>query len=563
MSKESPTLHRQLPSGASLENLKNQARTLHRQHAKQSPDAAARLRAFAPGWGDLTDAQIFARRLGLQQAQAALAREYGFASWTRLKLRVEPPGPPVPLWKQLRAAIDGDNVAKIRKVLAAAASTPLASAAGTSVPALLLQPLHEGEDGYFNQKHTALPYAAQGGRVRAVRYLAETYPALIDLPDHEGRTPVNTLVHTLATACEGLTPSRLEIYELLKALGSRPDLNSAAKAGDAALVSDYLRAGADPCADPGKRLGHGPALVIAADAGHAHIVRLMLEHLAARAGTAPAMNSDCPALPPSVAFNAFDRAILVNHRAVMELLAPFIAPERLSDCLCGCCEFLNLEGVQYLLARGANPNHHIRPDDPESYPLLIALGTYSRKPQRSKVIEALIHAGATQWQASPQMAIHRGRPDLLAPYLDADPTLLHREWGDEQRWGARDLKGGTLLHMAAEYYEQECAALLVHRGADINARAAVDADGIGGHTAIYHVAASFHHRGLDMLRWFVATGADLTVEANLPCSRLRCVPQEPPRVVTPLRWARRHDYDWPLGTMEQEIAILREAGAPE
>jgi len=58
---------------------------------------------------------------------------------------------------------------------------------------LLGEPLHEGNEDYFDQKPTVLPYAAQGSRLEVVRFLAETYPVLIGRPDHQGRVPINTL----------------------------------------------------------------------------------------------------------------------------------------------------------------------------------------------------------------------------------------------------------------------------------------------------------------------------------------------------------------------------------
>ena len=44
------------------------------------------------------------------------------------------------------------------------------------------------------------------------------------------------------------------------------------------------------------------------------------------------------------------------------------------------------------------------------------------------------------------------------------------------------LDGTTLLHAAIDFDEQEIFELLLAHGADVNARAAVDAAGFGGHT---------------------------------------------------------------------------------
>jgi hypothetical protein len=66
---------RQLPPQPSLENLRNQARSLQKQH--RAGDAEARLRVH----GVLRDAE---EPLKLHDAQFVLAREHGFASWPRL-----------------------------------------------------------------------------------------------------------------------------------------------------------------------------------------------------------------------------------------------------------------------------------------------------------------------------------------------------------------------------------------------------------------------------------------------------------------------------------------------
>ncbi|MBV9451494.1 MAG: ankyrin repeat domain-containing protein [Streptosporangiaceae bacterium] len=65
-----------LPVRPDLDQLRHQAKDLLHAAQRGDPDAAARIHAVSD-------------RVMLSSAQLALAREYGFASWTRLKLEVE------------------------------------------------------------------------------------------------------------------------------------------------------------------------------------------------------------------------------------------------------------------------------------------------------------------------------------------------------------------------------------------------------------------------------------------------------------------------------------------
>jgi hypothetical protein len=73
---------RTLPERPSLENLRNQAKTLQKRHRDADPEALTRVAGILPS------AQT---PLALHDAQVVLAREYGFASWPRLVEHVEGP----------------------------------------------------------------------------------------------------------------------------------------------------------------------------------------------------------------------------------------------------------------------------------------------------------------------------------------------------------------------------------------------------------------------------------------------------------------------------------------
>ena len=80
---------RQLPLHPDLAHLKYQAKDLRSGHRARTPDAVRRIREFHPRFSDASDAAIAARVITQSDALLTIAREYGFASWPKLKLHVE------------------------------------------------------------------------------------------------------------------------------------------------------------------------------------------------------------------------------------------------------------------------------------------------------------------------------------------------------------------------------------------------------------------------------------------------------------------------------------------
>ncbi len=76
---------RTLPIAPSLEQLKNQARDLHKAYRALEPDAVRRAQAQLPALGAAEVNSAFL----LSDALFVIAREYGFPSWPKLKSSVE------------------------------------------------------------------------------------------------------------------------------------------------------------------------------------------------------------------------------------------------------------------------------------------------------------------------------------------------------------------------------------------------------------------------------------------------------------------------------------------
>lgn len=192
------------------------------------------------------------------------------------------------------------------------------------------------------------------------------------------------------------------------------------------------------------------------------------------------------------------------------------------------CETLSPGSLHWLLEHGADPNcgneasWKGRGIPHPGTALDYLLGTYVREPEvLSACIEILLRVGGKSKHESPAvLAVVRGRIAELAELLDGNPDLLHQRFPglDFGTTAARmlTLRGGTLLHVAAEFQSLDAARLLLDRGADVNATAMVNDTGIGGQTPIFHAATQPGDAGLPLVQLLVERGADLTVRARVP-----------------------------------------------
>lgn len=250
---------------------------------------------------------------------------------------------------------------------------------------------------------------------------------------------------------------------------------------------------------------------------------------------------------------AFDRACLQGQLETARWLTTQGAKPT-PGIVMGPCETLNANGLRFLLDMGAAL------DDGQGDPLApigLLLQTYSRGPRGKHGCLELLAARGVAFPDTPPMALHRGRIDLLEAHLARDPQLLSRTFTHEEIFPPElgcsadhsfalhgtPLAGTTLLHIAVDYDEIEIARWLLANGADVNATADVDADGFGGHTALFGCVVSQPYRcGLQrdgaFVRLLLEQGADPNARASLR-KRQRFVPDELEhfyRDVTPLGW---------------------------
>jgi hypothetical protein len=260
--------------------------------------------------------------------------------------------------------------------------------------------------------------------------------------------------------------------------------------------------------------------------------------------------------------HAFDRACLQGKIETARRLYTMGARPT-PGCVIGPCETLNASGLALLFELGAEfaDEHGDR-----LAPVALLLQTYSRHPKGKHDCFDLVAARGVVIPDTPTMAVHRGRIDLLEAHLRRDPHLLTRTFsheeiyppelgcGSDHAFGLHGtpLAGATLLHMCVDFDEIEIARWLIEHGMDVNAKAEVDSEGFGGHTALFGcvVSASYlcgRQQDAAFTRLLLDHGAEPNVRASLrkrlPFARDDSMHEY--RDVTPLSWGERfHEQDW-------------------
>jgi hypothetical protein len=167
-------------------------------------------------------------------------------------------------------------------------------------------------------------------------------------------------------------------------------------------------------------------------------------------------------------------------------------------------ELHSVAGIRRSLSHGASAVELIggkRPVD-------ILIEMYTRSAGFSACMRTLLDAGATVGDPLVECVL-LDDGQALARVLEQEPGAVSRRVDVDAAYTC--CQGVTALHLCAEFNSVACARVLLDAGADVNARAAVDADGLGGQTPLFHAVNSNQDYCRPMLELLVASGADVAL----------------------------------------------------
>jgi hypothetical protein len=175
--------------------------------------------------------------------------------------------------------------------------------------------------------------------------------------------------------------------------------------------------------------------------------------------------------------------------------------------LLGAFEVKSPEGIEKALADGVSPVDPIKGRKPIDH--LIA--GYLRSSRFADCLKVMLNAGAVIDDPLLEAVLLDDSSRLSRLLTDA-PERVHQKMDFLAAFTS--CRGVTPLHVCSEFNAVNCARVLIENGADVNAVAEHDLNGIGGHTPIFHAVNSILNYCRPVMELLVQAGADLHVKVK-------------------------------------------------
>lgn len=176
----------------------------------------------------------------------------------------------------------------------------------------------------------------------------------------------------------------------------------------------------------------------------------------------------------------------------------------LEDDLLGAFETHDAGAISAALDAGLDPRAPLR----GKAPIVWLVEMYTRTPRFAECLSVMLERGATLDDPLLEALLLDDTARLRAA-LAADTDGRARRF--ELECAYTSLQGVSALHVCAEYNSLACARELLARGADVDDRADVDSEGLGGQTPLFHTVNSNRHHCRPVLQLLLEAGADLDV----------------------------------------------------
>ena len=175
--------------------------------------------------------------------------------------------------------------------------------------------------------------------------------------------------------------------------------------------------------------------------------------------------------------------------------------------LLGAFEEHSPDEIRNVLGEGVSPTDPIKGKPP----IDSLIEAYLRSPRFAECLQVMLNAGATV-----------GDPFLEAILLDDDARvrgLLAKSRNSLQNklsalCAFTSCRSVSPLHICAEFNSIRCMRVLLENGADVNARADQDSEGMGGQTPIFHSVNSIFNYCQPAMEMLVEAGADLDIQVK-------------------------------------------------